>query len=300
MALNFLGVFELGTSVMNIAGRSQTTNAFATGALSVFVAAPCTGPFMGTALGAAAVLPALQAMSIFVFLGLGLAFPFLVLAFSPRLVRILPKPGAWMETLKHFFAFPLLATVLWLLWVLGLQTGTDGWLYSAIALLAISFAIWLGKSRPFFVKSFAWLFALLVLAFSYQQILLAKNNKIKSSSTTSAGPWVPFDKGKIAAARAAHNPVFVDFTAAWCITCQVNKKTVLETEAALSVFKAHNVLLMVGDWTNPDPIITDALAEFGRKSVPVYAFYPADGSAAKILPQILSQTIIEDLFKEGK
>lgn len=296
LALNFLGVFEMGTSLMNMAGRSKSTGAFATGVLSVFVAAPCTGPFMGTALGAAAVLPGWQAMGIFLALGFGLSFPFVLFALVPGLLRKVPKPGAWMETFKQFLAFPMFATVLWLLWVLGLQTGHDGWLASGILLFLISFSIWLGRSRKKVFQIAAWVLATLTVVLSFQKIRTLRYEQTISTESE----WKKFDPRGIEKARAEGRAVFVDFTAAWCITCQVNKKAVLETEGARKLFQEKNVLLMRADWTKHDPVITKALSDFGRNSVPLYVFYPRDGTSAQILPQLLTLSMIENILAGTK
>lgn len=293
MGLNFLGVFEWGSGVMSWAGRFQNSSSFVTGVLSVFVAAPCTGPFMGTALGAAATLPAWQSMAIFLSLGLGLASPFLVLAVSPRAFKWLPKPGAWMETLKQFLAFPMFATVLWLLWVLGHQAGIEGWFLAALVLFLISFCLWFAKVSPRKVQILIWILALSGLSFA---LIQAKNLQSTSQKTAAARDWVNFDQEKINQARMNDQPVFVDFTAAWCITCQVNKKAVLETEAAAELFRKNNVLIMRGDWTNNDEVITQALAAFNRNSVPLYVYYPPGKGEAHLLPQILTIKMIEDLF----
>ena len=291
MGLNFLGIFEFGDSVMNVAGRQTShSSSFATGILSVFIAAPCTGPFMGSALGASATLPPIGAMSIFLGLGLGLAFPFLVLAGSPNLARRLPKPGAWMEKLKQFFAFPLFATVLWLLWVLQIQTGSNGWLAAAAGLFVISFSLWLGKTWGK-VRIFAWVFAFSILLLTAQQL-----RPLTSGKSGAAAAWSAYDLNEITSARNSHRPVFIDFTAAWCITCQVNKKVVLETDAAQRLFAEHKVLQIRADWTSQDPKITTALAEFGRNSVPLYVYYDGASSTPKILPQILTLNDIEQLF----
>lgn len=306
MALNFLGVFEMGDAIVAIFGRlnpnskNKSFESFATGALSVFVAAPCTGPFMGSALGATATLPAIQALSIFFVLGAGLAFPFLLLSISPKFMSYLPKPGSWMETLKQFLAFPLFATVLWLLWVLGIQIGDNGWVVGSVLFLSISFALWLGKSARQWVRVVAWVLALSMLLVSIQSVRKAsvsasgfQNENVSASHAI----WVPYEKAKIEAEIAANRAVFIDFTAAWCITCQVNKKTVLETEAAQAIFKEHNVYLVKADWTNQNPVITAALAEFKRNSVPLYLYYAPGKTTAEVLPQILTINLIRDLFK---
>jgi thiol:disulfide interchange protein DsbD len=291
MALNFLGAFELGTGVMNVAGRfAGKSSSFGSGILSVFVAAPCTGPFMGTALGAAAVRPALSGFLIFFSLGLGLASPFIVFAIAPRTLAWLPKPGAWMETLKQFFAFPLFATVLWLLWVLGIQTESRGWILVGAMLLALSFAIWLGRSRHRSVVLIAWIIALGAIGWTGSRLASPQTLTAKSA-------WLPYDEKVLQEARAKGRPVFVDFTAAWCITCQVNKQVVLDTEAGQAAFRKQGVTLMRADWTKHDPVITMALSRLGRNSVPVYAYYPSGASEPKLLPQILTLSMIEDLSR---
>jgi DsbC/DsbD-like thiol-disulfide interchange protein/cytochrome c biogenesis protein CcdA len=293
MALNFWGLFEFGDRLMNIAGRKKWNSSFGVGILSVFVAAPCTGPFMGAALGATAILPAGQGLLIFVALGLGLASPFLILAITPKLLALLPKPGPWMNTFKEFMGFLMAATVIWLLFVLAAQVGDTGWLIAAIMMLLIGLVCW---SRPRWPRASKIIFVLVLLLTIYGgQTLHRIGVAPATASANSNSPWQPFDKEAIAKARAEGRSVFIDFTAAWCITCQVNKKNVLETEGALKYFASRNTYLSRADWTNYDPVITATLAEFGRNSVPTYLYYPAGSSSAKILPQILSLSIIENL-----
>ncbi len=298
MSLNFLGFFEFGDSITNLAGRSNSASSFSTGILAVFVAAPCTGPFMGTALGAAAVLPAFQALVIFLSLGLGLSFPFVLVAYVPAMHRLMPKPGAWMERLKQFLAFPLLATVIWLMWVLGIQLGTDAWVLSSAVLLLTSMAVWFGNLKFTSAKWVGLAIAVLTVAGAYHFARSIAPKETHSAGADS-GPngWVSYDRAQIEKARAANQMVFVDFTAAWCITCQVNKKAVLETDEVLKIFKKNNVLIVQADWTNQDAEITKALAEFDRNSVPVYLFYGKNLAPAKILPQILTTQMIADLFE---
>lgn len=299
MGLNFFGFFELGTAVMNAAGRFGRTGSFMTGVLSVFVAAPCTGPFMGTALGAAATLPALPSLGIFVALGGGLAAPFVAVCFVPGLFAKLPKPGAWMETLRQFLAFPLFGTVLWLLWILEMQTGSDGLFAAGSLLLTLTFAIWLGRGAKRARAAVAWLIALAAIATAAASLKeTAGSAGIGSAAGAGAESWAAYDRARLNEARAANQPVFVDFTAAWCITCQVNKKTTLNTTAIAELFARHDVLALRADWTKQDPAITAALAELGRSSVPVYAFYPAGGGAVRLLPQILTVSTMEQLFSQ--
>lgn len=292
IALAFLGSFEIGHRLMQWAGGSQSSSSFMTGVLAVFVAAPCTGPFMGAALGAAATLPAAYAMAIFLGLGLGLALPFLVLTASPALSSRLPKPGAWMERLRQFFAFPLFATVLWLVWVLAQLTGQQAWLVSGIALLLLAFALWLGQTGSKFWKLLAWGLALVAIVWAVNTL---NRGFGEQPGVAVESEWAGYSAENIAAARAEGRAVFIDFTAAWCITCQVNKKVVLDTDAANAIFSEHDVLRIRADWTRYDPAITEALSALGRNSVPVYAFYPANGGAVQVLPQILSLDMIREL-----
>jgi thiol:disulfide interchange protein DsbD len=247
---------------------------------------------MGTALGAAAVLPALESLLIFIFLGLGLASPFLLVAVSPQARKIIPKPGAWMDKLKQFFAFPLVATVIWLLWVLHLQVGIDALPLSMGALLLLTFAFWWKNNfrRGFFLFALIAVLALIYVGRDF-------NSRAASASSESLVTWEAFSPAKVQAARAEGKSVFIDFTAAWCITCQFNKKTVLRTTAIEKLFKEKNVALYEADWTKQDPIITEELAKFGRNSVPVYIFYSPGKAEAKILPQLLTPSIIEGLFQ---
>ncbi|OYZ19278.1 MAG: hypothetical protein B7Y39_12130 [Bdellovibrio sp. 28-41-41] len=303
MALNFLDVFEFGDSIMNVAGNMNSAGSFSTGVLAVFVAAPCTGPFMGTALGAAATLPAAPALGIFLSLGLGLGIPFVLVSFIPSLFKLMPKPGAWMDRLKQFLAFPLIGTVIWLMWVLGIQLGSDGWLLACTLLLLIALSFWLGKTASRVVKVVAIVVALVSIGASFMAVPKVQKSISTSAvtTTTNSSGWVKYDRAQIDQARARGQAVFVDFTAAWCITCQLNKKAVLETRAAQKVFQDNDVLVMRADWTNQDPVITKALAEFNRNSVPVYLFYgkgTSKSAEAQILPQILTISMIENLFNK--
>ncbi|WP_231745336.1 MULTISPECIES: protein-disulfide reductase DsbD [Microbulbifer] len=294
MALSFSGLFEFGQRLMNLAGSSRG-GSFATGVLAVFVAAPCTGPFMGAALGAAAVLPAVSAMAIFLALGAGLAAPFLLLCASPPLLRRLPQPGPWMDKLRQFLAFPLYLTVIWLLWVLGRLLGEDGWLIGSLLLVALVFAIWLGRtiSRGGRIVGYSFSALALVVAFSALQLREGK------APVAGTGIWAPFDPVAITDAREQGRGVFIDYTAAWCITCQVNKKLVLDLPEIQDVFQRNNVYLVRADWTDHNPEITRALAELGRNSVPVYAWYAPGASRPELLPQILQESMITGLFEDS-
>ncbi len=301
MALSFSGVYEFGHQLMNLAGHSRG-GAFATGVLAVFVAAPCTGPFMGAALGAATLLPAYAAMAIFIGLGVGLALPFVLLCAFPGLLNRLPAPGPWMETLRQLLAFPLYATVIWLLWVLGRLVGESGWLIGTLMMLALVFALWLGRHHFRSSKWLAWALVAVALVASFgavhrlqQSTPAAQNNPVQTTEG-----WQPYNRVAIGQAQARGQAVFIDYTAAWCITCQVNKKLVLESDDVEALFRKHNVYLVRADWTNQDPEITRALAELGRNSVPVYAWYPPGAQTPELLPQILQADMIEALFAEDE
>ena len=298
MALSFSGLYEFGHHLMNLAGSSRG-GAFATGVLAVFVAAPCTGPFMGAALGAATLLPAYGAMAIFLGLGVGLALPFVLLCAFPALLNRLPAPGPWMETLRQFLAFPLYATVIWLLWVLGRLVGESGWLIGALLMLAVVFAFWLGRHAFRGSRWIAWglVLAAILVGFASAHRLQDSGAAAAVREQTSAG-WQPYDRNAIGQALARGQGVFIDYTAAWCITCQVNKKLVLESEEVEALFREHDVFLVRADWTDQNPDITRALGELGRNSVPVYAWYAPGERTPELLPQILQASMIEALFSD--
>jgi thiol:disulfide interchange protein DsbD len=247
---------------------------------------------MGSALGATATLPVVWALGIFVFLGLGLSSPFLLLCIRPEILKWLPRPGAWMESFKELLAFPLFATVLWLLWVAALQVGSSAWLWACSVMLAVAFSFWLGRRSTKLVPV-AWLIAICAFLWGAYQF---KNSSPLTAQVSKDAEWTAYRKELLVEARQRSQGVFVDFTAAWCITCQVNKKVVLERGDVLDLFRKHNVLLLRADWTHQNPEITQALADFDRNSVPLYVYYAADGSAPRVLPQILAWSTIEELF----
>ena len=299
LGLNFMGYFEWGSGLMNWASqKSRWSGSFGTGLLAVIVASPCTAPFMGSAIGATLFFPPLYAIFIFVSLGIGFALPLFALSLFPKLRSYLPKPGAWMVTLKEFFAFPLFATAIWLAWILGQQKGSFSLILLLIALMILTMALW-GfhkfqklKSIPLFIGVLAFVF----LAFQTQNISSTPLSTKPASSQNL--PWEQYSSEKIQKYRAQGKPIFMDFTASWCITCQWNKKSVLQTEKVTSFFKKNEITLIRADWTSKDKEITRALASFGRNSVPLYVFYPPHGRKAKILPQILNRDIILSLMKK--
>ena len=296
LAASLAGFFEVGGSLMGfgskLAAKDNALGSFFTGVLAVVVATPCTAPFMGTAIGVVLTQPAWAVFLVFTALGAGLGSPFLVLSYFPSLLKILPRPGKWMESLKEFFAFPLAATVLWLFWVLGQQVGVDGVLSAAMGLLLFFLALWIRKN---FSGAAAKIFIFLALILG---LISATANLKPVLAHSQDGLWKPYSREAVAKALEEKKPVFVDFTAAWCLTCQVNKKAVLDRAEMVEFFRANGVELFLADWTNHDAEITKALEEVGRIGVPVYLAYPAGSSTAKQLPQLLTQEIVKGAFAQ--
>ena len=296
LGLNLAGLFEVGMllphQLASLQARHPVVDAFLSGVLAVAIASPCTAPFMGASLGYAISLPAAQALGIFAALGLGLALPFLAAAWVPAFGHMLPRPGAWMDTLRRFMAFPMLATVIWLVWVLGHLSGVDGAGALLALLLCMALVVWAlgleGRSRIAFATLSIAAFALVAGAIGP---LVTKMDN--STSSTAAAPdsgtaatWQAWAPGRVEAELAAGRPVFVDFTAAWCITCQYNKKTTLSNSAVLADMKARNVTLLRADWTRRDPAITVALEQLGRNGVPVYVLHES-GKPPVVFSEIL-------------
>lgn len=270
--LNLAGLFHLRTP--GFIRHIPAQHSFLTGLLAVLVATPCTAPFMGTAIAAALALPALPALGIFAALGLGLALPILVLAFIPQLAARLPRPGAWMLWLQRALALPMFATFAWLAWVLLRQSGEMGLavLFLGAALLAVAL-----RRRP--------IAALAVLA------LLPFLHTASSAPALTLPNAQPYTAERLAALRAANQPVFIDLTAAWCVTCLVNETTSLSNPEVQRAFATHHATLLVGDWTDRDSDITALLAENHRAGVPLYLYY-APGASAEVLPQLLTPGLV--------
>jgi thiol:disulfide interchange protein len=305
VGLNLSGVFEVGGRLAGVGqglvARGGTTGAFFTGVLAVIVATPCTAPFMAAALGFALSQPAPATFAVLLAMGLGLALPYLALSFTPALQRLLPRPGAWMDRLRQFLAFPMYASAVWMIWVLTQQTGSDGVLYALGGMILIAFAIWLlrlngGASRGTWVRR-GLAAAAVLLAFA---ATLKLDDAPATAASASGGPtsgvnfegWERFSRARMAEAVAAGKPVFVDFTAAWCITCLVNERVALETPAAKKAFEQAGVVKLKGDWTNRDDEITAVLKEVGRAGVPLYLFWAPGADRPKILPQVLTEAMI--------
>ena len=291
IGLNLAGVFEFGQFVPSrvalLEAKNPSVDAFLSGILAVVIASPCTAPFMGASLGVALALPPLQALTIFATLGIGMALPYLAASWSPALARMLPRPGAWMATFRHAMAFPMFATVVWLVWVLGQQSGINGAASLLALLLSLALVIWAlalrGSSRLVMTTLGMAVFVLLSASIGQN---VTKPLEITSNPASSA-LWQPWAPGKVDQALAGGAPVFVDFTAAWCVTCQYNKSTTLASTELLADFASRNVTLLRADWTRRDPAITAALAQLGRNGVPVYVLYKT-GQAPVVLSEILS------------
>ena len=296
IGLNLAGLFEFGHMVPHsLAGlqlRHPLADAFLTGVLAVAVASPCTAPFMGASLGLAIGLPTAQALAVFATIGFGMALPYLAASFFPWVAHALPRPGAWMQALRQFMAFPMLATVIWLLWVLGQQTGIDGVTTLLFALLLLAWLAWAltqrGRTRALLPPLLlAGLIALLWQVGPRIWTPQVQTTTADTSLPTADQLWHAWTPERMASLQVAGKPVFVDFTAAWCVTCQYNKSTVLSDPVLLARFAADGVVLLRADWTRRDPAVTTALAALGRNGVPTYALY-RPGSAPQLLSEVLS------------
>ena len=293
ITLNLAGLFELGAfgGGERLAGKAGASGAFWTGVLVAFVATPCTGPFMGAAMGAALILPIGAALAIFAGLGLGLALPFLALAYIPPIRTRLPKPGAWMGRLQKILAIPMALTALGLLWLLGQQRGTVAILLGAGAALILAAVLWwLGRRQHHGRRGgFAVAGAALIL-FAGTAFVLPTH----APAITASAHGIPFDEARLASLRAAKKPVFLYFTADWCLTCKANEAAAIDRSETRAAFEKAGVTMMVGDWTNADPAITRFLEAQGRSGVPLYLWY-APGRDAQTLPQLLTPATLTAL-----
>lgn len=295
IALNLAGLFELATP--KFVGRlasGGSGGAFMTGALAAFIATPCTGPFMGAALGAALVLPWYIALIIFLGLGLGLALPFLLLGFVPALRRMLPKPGAWMDTFRKILSVPMFLTAIALAWVLGGLTGVNGMATGLIVALALGVVLWaLGRRQARGAgNGIAWALSLAILIGGMW--LVGRIEKPAAAAVAASGEQ-PFSEAKLADLRAQNKPVFAYFTADWCVTCKVNEKAAIETDAVRDAFAKGGVTVLVGDWTDGDPALGRFIERHNRAGVPLYLWYPAGATEPQVLPQLLTQGMLTGL-----
>ncbi|MDE0351027.1 MAG: protein-disulfide reductase DsbD family protein [Gammaproteobacteria bacterium] len=284
LGLNLLGVLETpGFGV----GGFERAGPFATGMLAVVVATPCTVPFMGAAVGYGLAQPAPVLLAVMAALGIGMALPYAIVAGVPGIARRLPRPGAWMATLKQVMAFPIFATVVWLVWVLAQQAGPGGAAWVLSAFVALGFLAWFGMRRPARLRP-VWL-AVVGLA-------VLSVSTVPAADRSTAAPGQGFDMQVVEAHQAAGQPVFLNFTASWCITCLTNEQSTLGTDRVRDYFDRHDIAYVKGDWTNADPAITEVLARFGRSGVPLYVYFPAEGDPV-VLPQILTPGIVIDAIE---
>jgi thiol:disulfide interchange protein DsbD len=272
--------------------------------LAVVIASPCTAPFMGAALGFALAQPAALTLLVFVALGVGMSLPFLLLSWFPGWRRMLPRPGNWMVHLKQFLAFPLYATVAWLVWVLGAQVDNDAVVRLLVTLVAVAFVLWawrtyrIGASRAYSVIAVAGLAATAWVAwplFAGPAEHDAQASAPGLATARASDPWQAWSPARVSELTAAGKAVFVDFTAAWCVTCQVNKRLVLNDAGIRGAFSDRGVELVRADWTRRDPVIGQALNALGRQGVPVYVLY-RPGKEPLLLPEVLQkQTVLDAL-----
>jgi thiol:disulfide interchange protein DsbD len=293
VGLNLSGVFQVGGSLAGAGGglarRQGITGSFFTGLLAVLVATPCTAPFMGVAVAAGLAAPPVVTVLVFAVMGLGLAAPYVALASLPGLVRIMPRPGHWMETLKQALAFPMYGAAAWLVWVISQEAGPPGVLGAAAGLVLVGFAGWVfGATQASAVQprrfgqamaTIAVLAALAVLSGITAPPVGAATEKASEAYTPE----------RLAALRAEGRPVFINMTAAWCVTCLLNERVAISTDAVQAAFATGGVAYLKGDWTRQDPAITAFLRQNGRDGVPLYVFYPAGGGRPLMLPQILTE-----------
>jgi thiol:disulfide interchange protein len=295
IGLNLAGLFEFGSFLpsraASLQGKNPTTNAFLSGVLATAIASPCTAPFMGASLGYAIGLPKVEALAVFGAIGVGMALPFLVASLVPGVARLMPRPGAWMVTFKQLMAFPMFATVAWLVWVLGQQSGIDGAGALLGLLVVMALAIWAltlrGRERTAIATFSIAAGALFIWAAGPNIIKPLAPAELQASAAPGAVNWQNWEPGRVDQLTANGQSVLVDFTAAWCVTCQYNKKTTLANSDVLADVAAKNVALLRADWTRRDPAVTAALSQLGRSGVPVYVIYKP-GRAPVLLSEILS------------
>jgi thiol:disulfide interchange protein DsbD len=299
VGLNLSGVFALSGPSLAGGSRAGHLGSFGTGLLAVLVATPCTAPFMATAIGAALTLPAPAVLGVFAAMGLGLALPYALLGALPALARWLPRPGAWMERLRQFLAFPMYGAAAWLVWVLAQQAGPDGVLTALVGGVLVALAAWawgaaqaaggagrLGRATA----------ASAVLAALGLLPLLSTAPAASAAVSENAEPW---SAARVAALRAEGRPVFVNLTAAWCLSCKVNERLAIHTEATQRAMREAGVAQLTGDWTRGDAAVTALLREQGRDGVPLYLLYPAGGGPPLVLPQILTERMLREAIAQA-
>lgn len=292
IALNLAGLFELPVIGGGIAAQG---NGFVTGALAAFIATPCTGPFMGAALGAALVLPAAAAMAVFAGLGLGLALPFLALGFIPSLRRMLPKPGAWMATMRRILSVPMFLTALGLGWLLGRQAGVDALVLGIGLALLLALGFWWTGLRQMRGRGGLLTGTLVAVVAGVIGVTTVPQSTPAAAATVDALKSEPFSEARLAALQGEGRPVFVYFTADWCLTCKVNERVAIERPEVTAAFDKAKVATLVGDWTRSDPVIGRFLNAQGRSGVPLYLYYKPGVTTPEVLPQVLTQGTLTGL-----
>jgi thiol:disulfide interchange protein DsbD len=328
IGLNLFGVFQIGTVLTRLGGGRGPSGTTGTGGAATFlngmfataVATPCTAPFMGAAVGYALSHSVGASLTVFTALGLGMSAPYFVLAVVPGLLRRLPKPGPWMDTFRQVMAFPMMAAAVWMVWVLAALSGSNGVLLILGAILAAGMGAWAwgrwgALSRTLAVRVAAGTVGVLLVvggtaaaavllpSVSAASVSVASVPFASTASASTAGAvpapagaalssWEPWSQARIDSLRLNGTPVFVDFTAKWCLTCQVNEKAVLDDPAVRAAFQKSGIAALRADWTDSSPAIARALAGFGRASVPLYVFYPRDGKEPVLLPEILTRGIV--------
>lgn len=304
-ALNLFGVFEISLpqianrGVLGWTAREGDVGSFFQGVFATVLATPCTAPFLGTALGFAFTQSGWTILLMFVAIAAGMSSPYLLLSAQPAWLRLLPKPGAWMVRVKELMGFLLLATLLFLLWVLGAQRGVEGILWASCFLLAVSIACWmkgafLGPTASFTARLVAIVIACALLVGSGYYFIGEKfrGTRLASGESPMQGDWQPFTPQRLEEELKQGHSVFVDFTAAWCLTCKFNEANVLESSAVQSAFKRYGVVKIKADWTNADPAITKILKQFGRPGVPMYVLYPGKNAEPILFPELLTQSLV--------
>ena len=312
--LNMFGVFEIGTSLTTVGGKTQGKSgfggSFVSGITATIVATPCTAPFMGSALGFALTQPAWVSLTVFTFIGLGMSAPYVLLTSVPALLKFVPKPGRWMESMKQFMGFLLAATVIWLLWVLGIQVGSNVVALVLFALLVTSIGAWiygrwghLGMSGRTRIIS-TTIAAFLIISANAYALVNVDTYAVSPSQTahnTDGINWESYSVEAVEEAKSSGKPVFIDFTAAWCLTCQVNEKVAFSPEEVQNKFKELGIRTFKADWTSHDENITRALAKYGRNSVPLYVLHSGNAEdEPKILPEIVTPGIIIEALESVK
>lgn len=310
LGLNLAGYFEIDFGLSNVGqtltAKSDLGGSFFTGVLATLVATPCTAPFMGAAMGYALTQSAFAAITVFLALGFGLALPYLALSFIPAVRHALPKPGAWMQRLRELLAFPMFLSACWLIWVLSQQVSHMGQFAALLGMLAIAFGIWLWRYRPRHIAGHIFYLLLMIAAFGFVLSTFFTMHPVAENTARApdaAQNWEDFSQARLQEYLDGDEPVFVNMTAAWCITCKVNENVALAIDSTQALFKNNKVKYLKGDWTNQNPEITAFLEEYGRSGVPIYVYYgprlEKHGVRPEplVLPQLLTPGIVEGAIK---